>query len=177
MQQQQQALLQQQQQQTFNPSAFNERAMAIAANNANNAASSTNNTTGDLNSQSQTAANNENNSGGDSPSSNCDSDKDEKVENIPKGLVSWRDAVSRSHTTAQLAMALYVLESCVAWDKSIMKAVSFCFNYFNYQKIFISLFLLLKKYKTKYKFYILIRQILTQHKHTFLLSFCWYFCL
>lgn len=132
MQQQQQALLQQQQQQAFNPSAFNERAMAIAANNANNATSSTNNTSGDLNSQTQ-AGNNENNSGGDSPSSNCDSDKDEKVENIPKGLVSWRDAVSRSHTTAQLAMALYVLESCVAWDKSIMKAVSFCFNSFTKQ--------------------------------------------
>ncbi|XP_062542340.1 uncharacterized protein LOC134210307 [Armigeres subalbatus] len=43
-------------------------------------------------------------------------------ENIPKGLVSWRDAVERSVTTAQLSMALYVLESCVAWDKSIMKA-------------------------------------------------------
>jgi len=38
--------------------------------------------------------------------------------------VQWREAVSRSHTAAQLAMALYVLESCVAWDKSIMKAVS-----------------------------------------------------
>lgn len=37
---------------------------------------------------------------------------------------AWRDAVSKSHTAAQLAMALYVLESCVAWDKSIMKAVS-----------------------------------------------------
>ncbi len=39
-------------------------------------------------------------------------------------LQSWREAVTRSHTTSQLAMALYVLESCVAWDKSIMKAVS-----------------------------------------------------
>lgn len=54
----------------------------------------------------------------------CDDDKNIQEENIPKGLASWRDAVSRSHTTAQLAMALYVLESCVAWDKSIMKAVS-----------------------------------------------------
>lgn len=54
----------------------------------------------------------------------CDDDKNIPEENIPKGLASWRDAVSRSHTTAQLAMALYVLESCVAWDKSIMKAVS-----------------------------------------------------
>lgn len=54
----------------------------------------------------------------------CDDDRNIQEENIPKGLASWRDAVSRSHTTAQLAMALYVLESCVAWDKSIMKAVS-----------------------------------------------------
>lgn len=44
------------------------------------------------------------------------------------GLNSWREAVSRSHTAAQLAMALYVLESCVAWDKSIMKAVSFAIS-------------------------------------------------
>lgn len=50
---------------------------------------------------------------------------DDSDEILPKGLIQWRDAVSRSHTSAQLAMALYVLESCVAWDKSIMKAVSF----------------------------------------------------
>lgn len=60
-----------------------------------------------------------------SPASACSSEKDSPIqENMPKGLVSWREAVSRSHTTSQLAMALYVLESCVAWDKSIMKAVS-----------------------------------------------------
>ena len=47
-----------------------------------------------------------------------------KLVNIFLGLMSWRDAVERSNTTAQLSMALYVLESCVAWDKSIMKAVS-----------------------------------------------------
>lgn len=44
------------------------------------------------------------------------------------GLAQWRDAVERSVTCAQLSMALYVLESCVAWDKSIMKAVSFVFD-------------------------------------------------
>lgn len=43
---------------------------------------------------------------------------------ILSGLLHWRDAVEKSWTCAQLAMALYVLESCVAWDKSIMKAVS-----------------------------------------------------
>lgn len=40
------------------------------------------------------------------------------------GLLSWREAVSRSVTSSQLSMALYTLEQCVAWDKSIMKAVS-----------------------------------------------------
>lgn len=39
------------------------------------------------------------------------------------GLQSWRDAVQRSVTSSQLSMALYTLEQCVAWDKSIMKAV------------------------------------------------------
>lgn len=50
-------------------------------------------------------------------------------------LNAWRDAVSRSHTAAQLAMALYVLESCVAWDKSIMKAVSLYFVVYRCQVI------------------------------------------
>ncbi|XP_072379907.1 bromodomain adjacent to zinc finger domain protein 2B isoform X1 [Diabrotica undecimpunctata] len=46
---------------------------------------------------------------------------------IPKGLATWRDAVNRSLTTAQLSMCLYSLEACIAWDKSIMKAnCQFC---------------------------------------------------
>ncbi|XP_032306300.1 uncharacterized protein LOC6495241 isoform X5 [Drosophila ananassae] len=119
MQQQQQAQLQQQQQgagngNNLNASSFNERTMALAAaaaaSGVGGGATPGESGSGDPN------------SGNASPASNCDSDRDEKVENIPKGLVQWRDAVSRSHTTAQLAMALYVLESCVAWDKSIMKA-------------------------------------------------------
>ncbi|KAL0268350.1 UNVERIFIED_CONTAM: hypothetical protein PYX00_010324 [Menopon gallinae] len=48
-------------------------------------------------------------------------------ESIPKGLGVWREAVLKSHTAAQLSMALYMLESCIAWDKSIMKAnCQFC---------------------------------------------------
>jgi hypothetical protein len=43
---------------------------------------------------------------------------------IPKGLAVWREALNRSQTSAQLAMCLYSLESSIAWDKSIMKAVS-----------------------------------------------------
>lgn len=46
------------------------------------------------------------------------------LDEIPKGLVVWRDAVNRAQTSAQLAMCLYSLEASIAWDKSIMKAVS-----------------------------------------------------
>ncbi|XP_039147377.1 bromodomain adjacent to zinc finger domain protein 2B isoform X4 [Drosophila simulans] len=144
-QQQQQQLAQQQQQQgsgagnSMNPSSFNERTMALAAAAA---ATGPGNATGGANSAVVAGAtpcesgSGEPNSGNVSPASNCDSDRDEKVEQIPKGLVQWRDAVSRSHTTAQLAMALYVLESCVAWDKSIMKAnCQFCTSGENEDKL------------------------------------------
>ncbi|XP_017069082.1 uncharacterized protein LOC108106499 isoform X2 [Drosophila eugracilis] len=127
-QQQQQQLAQQQQQQqqgsgtgnSVNPSSFNERTMALAAAASGNATGGTAPGGGGV--TPCESGSGEPTSGNASPASNCDSDRDEKIEHIPKGLVQWRDAVSRSHTTAQLAMALYVLESCVAWDKSIMKA-------------------------------------------------------
>lgn len=45
-------------------------------------------------------------------------------DDIPKGLTVWREAINRCSTSAQLAMCLYQLESSIAWDKSIMKAVS-----------------------------------------------------
>lgn len=45
-------------------------------------------------------------------------------ESTPRGLNNWREATSHAHTSAQLAMALYMLEASIAWDKSIMKAVS-----------------------------------------------------
>lgn len=45
-------------------------------------------------------------------------------DDIPKGLAVWREAVNRASTSAQLAMCLYTLEASIAWDKSIMKAVS-----------------------------------------------------
>lgn len=43
---------------------------------------------------------------------------------LPKGLIVWREAVIKAQTAAQLAMAFYMLEASIAWDKSIMKAVS-----------------------------------------------------
>jgi hypothetical protein len=45
-------------------------------------------------------------------------------ENAPSGLLRWRDAVRECLTTSQLALLVNFLESCIAWDKSIMRAVS-----------------------------------------------------
>ena len=57
-----------------------------------------------------------------------DSDEKKKVKSgLPRGLVSWREAVKSAKNAAQLAMAFYVLETSIAWDKSIMKAsCQFC---------------------------------------------------
>lgn len=41
---------------------------------------------------------------------------------LPKGLVTWREGVRRATTAAQVAMGFYVLETSIAWHKSIMKA-------------------------------------------------------
>lgn len=46
---------------------------------------------------------------------------------VTKGLQVWREAVTKAFNAAQLAMAFYILESSIAWDKSIMKAsCQFC---------------------------------------------------
>jgi len=48
-------------------------------------------------------------------------------ENAPSGLLRWRDAVRESTTCFQLALLVNFLESCIAWDKSIMRAsCQFC---------------------------------------------------
>lgn len=65
----------------------------------------------------------------DSPSDKSDGGTPNSRDTIPKGLTTWREAVGRSQTSSQLAMALYMLESSIAWDKSIMKAVSMSTNY------------------------------------------------
>ena len=41
---------------------------------------------------------------------------------MPKGLVIWRDGLKQATTAAQVAMAFYMLETSIAWHKSIMKA-------------------------------------------------------
>ena len=58
----------------------------------------------------------ENGDGQDSPS--------KREQELPRGLVNWRQGVRKAKTAAQLAMGFYVLETSIAWHKSIMKA--FC---------------------------------------------------
>uniref|UniRef100_T1JG41 Bromodomain adjacent to zinc finger domain protein 2B n=1 Tax=Strigamia maritima TaxID=126957 RepID=T1JG41_STRMM len=61
-----------------------------------------------------TSANSGNNSG----------DKNCSISEEPSArLIQWRLAVEKVQTSAQLAMCLSLLENCIAWDKSIMKAV------------------------------------------------------
>ncbi|XP_063391251.1 uncharacterized protein LOC134676799 [Cydia fagiglandana] len=58
-----------------------------------------------------------------------DSDVDSKPEtkSLARGLATWREAVARCNTSAQLAMLAAALEAATAWDKSVMKAnCQFC---------------------------------------------------
>ncbi|XP_060808799.1 uncharacterized protein LOC106129494 [Amyelois transitella] len=59
---------------------------------------------------------------------NADGQSEPKeTKGIARGLATWREALSRCRTSAQLAMLLHALEAHVAWDKSIMKAnCQFC---------------------------------------------------
>lgn len=58
---------------------------------------------------------------------NPKSDAAPDTKEVPKGLQVWREAVGKTETAAQLAMCTYMLETAVAWDKSIMKAYcQFC---------------------------------------------------
>lgn len=63
------------------------------------------------------------------PSSSSGNGNDEYAdnaadENAPSGLLRWREAVRECESGSQLALLLHFLESCIAWDKSIMRAVS-----------------------------------------------------
>ncbi|CAH0404305.1 unnamed protein product [Chilo suppressalis] len=60
---------------------------------------------------------------------NSDANEGRDNKGIARGLATWREAVSRCNTSAQLAMLLQALEVAVAWDKSIMKAnCQFCLS-------------------------------------------------
>jgi len=53
-----------------------------------------------------------------------DSKANKEKNHLPKGLIAWREGVKKANNAAQLAMTFYVLETSIAWHKSIMKA--FC---------------------------------------------------
>ncbi|KAI8441462.1 hypothetical protein MSG28_015061 [Choristoneura fumiferana] len=57
-----------------------------------------------------------------SPQNDCESKPETK--GIARGLATWREALARCNTSAQLAMLLQALEAATAWDKSIMKALT-----------------------------------------------------
>ncbi|XP_038217570.1 bromodomain adjacent to zinc finger domain protein 2B-like [Zerene cesonia] len=60
---------------------------------------------------------------------NSDASESKETKGIARGLSTWRDAVSRCNTAAQIAMLLNALETHIAWDKSIMKAnCQFCLS-------------------------------------------------
>ena len=46
------------------------------------------------------------------------------MELMTPALKIWRNAVVTSQSSSQLAMCLFMLYDCVAWEKSIMKVVS-----------------------------------------------------
>ncbi|KPM11598.1 toutatis-like protein [Sarcoptes scabiei] len=46
-------------------------------------------------------------------------------ENASTGLLRWRDATREAKCSSQIAMALKFLESCVAWEKSIVRTNKF----------------------------------------------------
>ncbi|XP_076069056.1 bromodomain adjacent to zinc finger domain protein 2B-like isoform X3 [Oratosquilla oratoria] len=74
-----------------------------------------------------TSSNSSNSSCNSNSNGNCSNSNNVRNCETPKGLTVWREAVSKSETAAQLSMCLYMLETCVAWDKSIMKAYcQFC---------------------------------------------------
>ena len=61
----------------------------------------------------------------DDDNDNEDEDDDDKEKEVlPKGLIVWREGIRQAQTAAQVAMGFYVLETSIAWHKSIMKA--FC---------------------------------------------------
>ncbi|CAL1274255.1 unnamed protein product [Larinioides sclopetarius] len=74
-------------------------------------------------------------SGSGAPSNPVPADTSEE-ENLPVGLIKWRNAVESCRTAAQLSMCLNFLETCTAWDKSIMRAsCQFCHSGDNEEKL------------------------------------------
>ncbi len=81
-------------------------------------------TNGDDDSHANGELNESHDENGDDDNHDDDDAKKKEKSNLPRGLVAWREGVRKAETAAQLAMGFYVLETSIAWHKSIMKA--FC---------------------------------------------------
>merc|ERR1719188_42482 len=96
-----------------------------ALNNSTSSASApsrrTTNTSLNISKEMQNSSQNGEESGG---GGGGDHENGKREEQLPRGLVTWRQGVRKAKTAAQLAMGFYVLETSIAWHKSIMKA--FC---------------------------------------------------
>lgn len=79
-----------------------------------------NNSIGDADMEDSRGADEEMEQDGDESTTPDESMDKEKA--LPKGLVTWREGVKNAKTAAQLAMAFYILETSICWQKSIMKA-------------------------------------------------------
>lgn len=51
--------------------------------------------------------------------------EDDDEDDVPLALERWRSGVGKASNIAQLSMCLEELDAQVAWEKSVMKAVSF----------------------------------------------------
>ena len=50
---------------------------------------------------------------------------EEKIEKkLPPGLLTWRTAVARATSAAQLHLCIHQLTNSISWEKSVMKVVS-----------------------------------------------------
>lgn len=72
-------------------------------------------------------------------------------EDVPPGLLLWRRAVQNAQTPAQLNLCTQLLGNSIAWEKSIMRVVSFC-CFFNFFYLVAQMFLLTIK---RFYFFIL----------------------
>ena len=63
----------------------------------------------------------------DNSNGDCDYNEFANDDNATAGLIRWRDAAREAKCCSQIAMGLHFLENCIAWDKSIMRAVSVIF--------------------------------------------------
>ena len=55
-------------------------------------------------------------------------DTEVDFESLPIGLQTWRIAVATATSPAQLMLCVIQLNKSIAWEKSIMKVVSFVIN-------------------------------------------------